>query len=172
MAAKIKKAQRLERARDMKYYPLALDVKNKLVVIVGGGKVALTKTQSLLKASAKIMIVSPELIQGLKKLNRSSKFKWIKREVQASDLKGAAIVIAATANEKVNKKVSNWANKKKILVNVVDQPALSSFISPAVFRKKQAIISVFTNGISPSLSRDIKNFLNDKWAEFFYFRGK
>ena len=168
---RLKRTERFERAKDLQYYPLALNIKGKLVVVAGGGKVSLMKVRALLKAFAKVRVVSPDLISELKKLNKNSKIEWVSRNIRSSDLKDAFVVIAATSDEKVNRSVSNWANSRKILINVVDQPSLSNFISPAVFRKKEAIVSVFTNGISPSLSRDIKNFLNDKWKEFLSSRA-
>jgi precorrin-2 dehydrogenase len=166
----MKRTDRLKRAKDTAYYPLALNVKGKLAVIAGGGKVAIMKVQALLKAGAIVRIVSPDLIPQLEKLHKTGKIEWIPRNIRSVDLKEAIIVIAATNDENVNKKVSDWANKKNILINVVDQPAISNFISPAVFRKKEAIIAVFTNGISPPLSRDIKNFLETRWNEFLAFR--
>jgi len=63
--------------------------------------------------------------------------------VRSSDLNDAVVVIAATSDEEANNNVFKWANKRKLLVNVVDQPHLSNFISPAVFRKKEAMVSVY-----------------------------
>ena len=165
-----KKEKRQERSRDLKYYPIALNLKNKLVVIAGGGHVALMKTRSLLKSKAKVRIISPELLPELKKCHKAGQIEWVPRKIRSSDINGALIAIAATSDENTNQNVSKWAKQKKIPVNVVDQPDLSDFISPAVSRKKEAIIAVYTNGICPSLSRDIKNFLNDRWNEFISYR--
>ncbi|MBF0252424.1 MAG: bifunctional precorrin-2 dehydrogenase/sirohydrochlorin ferrochelatase [Candidatus Omnitrophica bacterium] len=156
---------RVARAKNQPYYPIALNIKNKLCVVAGGGNVAIMKVEALLKAAAIVRIVSPELKGKLKTLYKNKKIEWLPRTICSSDLAGAFIVIAATNNDKVNKQISDWAKKKKILINVVDEPILSDFISPAVFRKKEAIISVFTNGIAPSLSRDIKIFLDKNWEK-------
>jgi len=166
------RAKRIQRAKDTQYYPLALNLKNKPAVVAGGGKVALMKVKALLQASAKVTVVSPLLVSELKRLNDNSKIEWLPRKIRSSDLNKATIVIAATSDENVNKQISNWANKKKILVNIVDKPSLSNFISPAVFRKKEATVAIYTNGVSPTFSRDIKNFLNAKWDEFMRFRKK
>ena len=170
MSKTSKTNQRLKRATELSYYPLALNIKNKLAIVAGGGKVALMKVKALDKAKAKVKIVAPELIPELLKLKKKLRLEWIQRRIKASDLNGAIIAIAATSDEKANKGVSNWAIKKNILVNVVDQPSLSNFISPAVLKKKEALIAVYTNGVSPPLSRDIKNFLNERWDEFLLFR--
>ena len=161
-----KKKKHSRRYRTKFYYPVALDIENKLTVVVGGGKVAQLKIQTLLDSKARVRVVSPELAPKLKLLHKSKKVQWVRRTVQLEDIKGAFVVIAATSDKKVNEKVSRWAKKSKILVNVVDQPAMSHFISPALLRKSIALIAVYTNGKSPSLSRDLKNFLKKDWDKF------
>lgn len=165
MTNDVKQNKRIKRAQNLSYYPLALNIKGQEAVVVGGGKVALMKAQALIDAGAKMTIVSPEVIAELDDLIKSNTVQWIARKVKSADLDGCCIVIAATSSQEVNEQVSTWARKKKILINVVDQPDLSDFISPAVLRKEQAIVCVYTNGVSPSLSRDIKNFLDQGWDQ-------
>lgn len=154
------------------YYPIALNLRKKLALVVGGGKVAERKVDSLLQAGAKIRVVSPEITEKLKGFAKRHKIQWLKREVKASDLKGADIVIAATSSSNVNKKVSEWAKKHKLPVNVVDKPKLSTFISPAIFKASKATIAVYTDGRDPVFSRDLKNFLKENWDEFLYYRRR
>ncbi len=154
------------------YYPLAVNLKNKLVVIVGGGEVAERKIRKLLEAKAQIKVVSPDITPSLKRLVSKNKITWVSRVVRRSDLHSAVLVIAATFNAVVNKSVSKWAHSQGIWVNVVDNPGLSDFISPALFRKGKAVISVYTDGQDPVLSRDLKNFLKEKWNDFLSYRRR
>jgi len=156
----------------LKYYPLAVKLEKKLVVVVGGGKIAQRKVQALRKAKASIRLVSPTATPGLKALHKKGAIDWVSRHVQNKDLRNAYIVVAATNELKSNQVVSRWARQRKIWVNVVDQPALSDFISPARFYTKNAIITVYTDGKEPELSRDIKNFLKGRWNEFLSYRDK
>jgi len=156
----------------LKYYPLAVRLKEKLVVVVGGGKVAERKVQALRKAKAFIRLVSPTLTPRLKALYKKGAIDWISRHAQNKDLRDAYIIVAATNEAKNNQTVSRWAKQRKIWINVVDQPALSDFISPARFYAKNAIITVYTDGKDPALSRDIKNFLKGRWDEFLSYRDK
>ncbi|MDP2941744.1 MAG: bifunctional precorrin-2 dehydrogenase/sirohydrochlorin ferrochelatase [Candidatus Omnitrophota bacterium] len=156
----------------MKYYPLALEVKNRRVLVVGAGAVAERKIKNLLKFGARIQVVAPLATAKIRRLAGEGRISWLKREFAAQDLKGSQLVIAAASNEKINKQVSKEAAKKKVLINVVDNPALSDFISPAVFSSKQAIIAVFTEGRNPVLSRDLKNFLKGHWDEFLSYRNR
>jgi len=154
------------------YHPIAINLKNKQAIVIGGGKVAERKVQSLLDAGARVCVISPVLTSELCRLAGTDKISWKNKRVEQKDLPGADIVIAATSDTQVNKTLSNWAKKFKILINVVDQPGLSSFISPAVFKKSKAIVAVYTDGKDPVLSRDLKNFLKENWNEFLSYRHK
>ncbi len=154
------------------YYPLALNLKNKRVVVVGGGKVAENKIKNLLLARAKIKVVSPVITRGLKSLVSKRKVTWVSRLARSADLRSAVLVIAATSSHSVNKSVSKWGGKRGAWVNVVDDPALCDFISPAVFRRSKAIVAVHTNARDPVLSRDLKNFLKENWGVFLSYRNR
>ncbi len=156
----------------MKYYPLALKVKDRRVLVVGAGGVAERKIKNLLKFGASIQVVAPLATAKIRQLAGEGRISWLKREFRAADLVGSQLVIAATSNGQINEQVSKEAVKNKVLINVVDNPALSDFISPAVFSGKQAIIAVFTDGRNPALSRDLKNFLKGHWNEFLSFRNR
>ena len=154
------------------YYPIVLNLKGERIVVIGGGVVAERKISSLLKAGERIFVFSPSITSLLKRLADSGSIKWIKRCVKKNDLDGAWLAIAATNNSVVNRNVSRWAKKNKTLVNVVDEPILSNFISPAFFRKEKATISVHTDGKDPVFSRDLKNFLKENWDEFLSYRKR
>jgi precorrin-2 dehydrogenase/sirohydrochlorin ferrochelatase len=154
------------------YYPIAIKLKGRTAVIVGGGQVAERKAQTLLEFGARVRVISPKLTVGLQKLFRYRRITWTRRVVQSSDIKGADIVIAATSDVTVNKNLSKLAKGAGIQVNVVDNPALCSFISPAVFRAGGAVVAVYTHGRDPVLSRDIKNFLREQWDVFLSYRNR
>src|SRR3989338_3097712 len=99
------------------YYPIALRLKGRQVLIAGGGKVAERKIKTLFKCGASVRVVSPDLAAGLRKLVNSGRIRWLNRRVKAADVRRADIVIAATSDAAVNKKISRWSKKKRILVN-------------------------------------------------------
>ena len=154
------------------YYPIALNLKNKFALVAGGGEVSECKVKGLLKTGARIMVVSPQVTPVLRRLAKQRKIKWVKRPVKHSDIAGANIMIAATSDQLVNKKVSLWAKQRRILVNVVDQTHLSGFISPAVLRTERAVVAVYTNGKDPIFSKDLKNFLQEHWDVFLSYRHR
>ena len=137
----------------MKYYPAFLDLKNKTVVVVGGGKVAERKVRTLLKAGADIKVVSPELTSGLEKLAGQGKLEHIKRNYRKSDVKDCFVVVAATSAPEVNLKIASDARG---LVNVVDAPSGGNFIVPSSVSRGSLNIAISTGGASPAIARAIR----------------
>jgi precorrin-2 dehydrogenase / sirohydrochlorin ferrochelatase len=156
----------------LKYYPIAIRLKNKKAAVVGGGNVAERKVLSLLEAGARVRVISPALTDQLVLFAKKKKISWVKNTVKPGDIEKADIIIAATSDRGVNKKVSALSRKSGKLVNVVDDKASSDFISPAVFKKQKAIIAVYTDGKDPVLSRDLKNFLKENWDVFLSYRNR
>ena len=156
----------------MKHYPIAVKLASKSVLVIGGGPVAERKVLSLLETGARVRVISLTLTPQLLRLKGLKRISWLKGRVRKKDLAGAKFIIAATDDRKANKDVSSWAKSKSIPVNVVDQPSLSSFISPAILRRGKAILAVYTDGKDPVLSRDLKNFLKEQWDEFISYRDR
>jgi len=156
----------------LEYYPVAVKVKGAHALVVGGGEVAQRKAAGLLKAGAKVTVISPKVTAALGRLAERGKLTWLKGKVVKNDIAKAEIVIAATDDTLINKNISSWAKKRGILVNIVDNPVLSTFISPAVFKNEKAVIAVNTNARDPEFSRDLKNFLKEQWDEFLSYRSR
>ena len=140
----------------MEFLPIFLDIKDKRCVVVGGGEVALRKVTSLLRSGARVALVSPQLSTSLENLRQDGEIDHLAREFQDGDLEGAHLVIAATDDGVVNRQVSELAKARRIPVNVVDQPALCSFLMPSVIDRSPVIIAVSTGGSSPVLARLIR----------------
>ena len=136
----------------MKYYPVNLNIKGRLCVVIGGGRVAERKVKNLLRYGGRVKVVSPDLTDRLSEWGSRGKIDYTRSEYRASHLKGAFLVYAATSDRKVNARIARDAAQRKLLVNVADSPPESAFILPAVFRKRAISISVSTNGLSPATS--------------------
>ena len=142
----------------MDYFPTFLDLKNKKCVIVGGGEVAHRKAKAVLKSGATTYIISIEFNKEFNDFPED-KCVLINDEFNSKHLAGATLVIAATDSLIINKKVANEASRLGILVNVVDEPSLCSFIMPALIDKSPVIIGISTGGNSPVLTRKIKEII-------------
>jgi len=137
----------------MRYYPVFLDLRGTPCVVVGGGAVAWRKAKALVGCGARVTVVSPSGVPPLAKLKRQRRIRWLRRRIQARDLREAFLVVAATDDQAVNRMVFREARRRRRLVNVVDQPALCSFIVPSVVRRGALTIAISTGGASPALSR-------------------
>ena len=139
----------------MKFLPIFLDLADKKCVVVGGGEVAQRKAKLLLRASAKVSIISVEFTQSLRELS-DNHCTLIEQAFTPNHLAGAALIVAATDSATTNKEVAKIATELNIPVNVVDMPELCSCIMPALIDRSPVVIAVSTGGNSPVLTRKIK----------------
>ena len=146
------------------YYPLFLDLTDKLCIVVGGGAVAERKARGLLNAGARVRLISPEVTRGVRRLARQGKIEVVPREYQEGDLDGAALAIAATNAREVNMRVKGESKRLSIPLNVADRPDLGDFIVPAVVRKGPVVVAVSTSGLLPVLARRLKEEIDLKLA--------
>lgn len=140
----------------MRYYPLHLDLQQRRVLVVGGGPIAEGKAEQLLEAGACITVVSPTLTPRLAELNAQTALEWRAGEFAETDLAGVMLVICATNQTVVNEAVAAAAAARGLLYNVVDQPALCNFITPALVTRGGLQISISTAGGSPSVAQLVK----------------
>lgn len=137
----------------MDYLPLFHDLKGRLVLVVGGGEVALRKARLLADAGACLRVVAPSIDQSLVALVAESGGESRARNYTADDLYGCVLAIAATDSEPTNAQVSADARTIGIPVNVVDAPELCSVIFPAIVDRSPLMIAVSSGGDAPVLAR-------------------
>jgi len=145
----------------MRYYPVNLNIKGKVCVVIGGGKVAERKIRNILLSGGKVKVISPELTGLLSQMVRRRRIDYRRGEYHPSLLEGAFLAYAATSDRKVNAQVAKDATRLGILVDVCDSARESSFILPAVLRKKEVTIAVSTGGLSPAESVRIRDRLKE-----------
>ena len=137
----------------MDFLPLFHKLKERPVLVVGGGEVALRKARLLAEAGASLRVVAPEVGEELQAL---AGVGVQLRGYQVSDLQGVVLVIAATDDEVLNARISAEAQALCIPVNVVDAPALCSVIFPAIVDRSPLIVAVTSGGDAPVLARLIR----------------
>jgi len=137
----------------MDYLPIFLKVRERPCLVVGAGKVAARKVALLLRAGARVTIVSPECCAEVQSLTAGADVNCVERGFQPGDISGMVLVIAATDDQAVNRQVSELAKQQGIPVNVVDNPGLCSFIMPSIIDRSPVQVAVSTGGASPVLAR-------------------
>ncbi len=140
----------------MLFFSVCLDLKNRPVVVVGGGPVAEGKLLQLVEAQARVHLVSPTLTETLQKLVESETITYRCGKFEESDLTGNFLVVCATNFQLVNEEVAKAAELRNMLCNVVDQPALCNFITPAIVSRGALQISISSAGQSPSVAQRVK----------------
>jgi len=132
--------------------PLVFNLKNKPVLVVGGGDVALRKVQTLMKAGAKVTLVATEVNEQLMFL-AGSQLQIIKSEYQPWHIEGQRLVIAATDDMELNQQIHQACESADIWMNVVDQPELCEFTFPSIIDRSPLMIAISTSGKAPVLGR-------------------
>jgi precorrin-2 dehydrogenase len=150
---------------DTPFYIACLRLSGRRCVVVGGGDVGLEKVEGLLACDGEVTLVSPEAIEPLQELAADGSIRWERRGYEASDLEGTFIVIAATSDTDVNIRVFEDAERRAMLVNVVDVPPLCNFILPAIIRTGPLAIAISTAGASPALAKRIRNEIAEEYGE-------
>jgi uroporphyrin-III C-methyltransferase/precorrin-2 dehydrogenase/sirohydrochlorin ferrochelatase len=140
----------------MEYLPIFLRARDRAVTVVGGGLVATRKVELLLRCEARITVVAPDLHRELRELvamTAKRVLRHVPERFAPHHLDGAELVIAATDSAGTNAAVAEAARARGVPVNVVDDPALSSFIVPAIVDRSPVVVAVGTGGASPVLAR-------------------
>jgi siroheme synthase-like protein len=133
---------------------------------VGGGDVGLEKVEGLLACDGDVTLIAPDAVAPLADMAAEGSIRWERREYAgAADLEGMFMVIAATSDSEVNIGIYEDAERRAMLVNVVDVPPLCNFILPAIVRSGPLAIAISTAGASPALAKRIRNEIADEYGE-------
>ncbi len=154
------------RNRRKKYYPVNLDLGGRVVLVIGGGKVAERKIESLIACGANVRLVSPEGTARIRAWARKGSIRWAPRSYRPGrDERGAFLVIAATDDARVNRAACRAAKAARTFINVVDVPELCTCTIPAVVRRGDLQIAVSTGGASPAFSRRVREELEQTFGQ-------
>jgi precorrin-2 dehydrogenase/sirohydrochlorin ferrochelatase len=139
------------------FYMACLKLKGRRCVVVGGGDVGLEKVEGLLACDGEVTLIAPTALPALQEYAREGTITWEQRPYAGEqDLQGVFMAIAATDDTDVNIAVYEDAERRAMLVNVVDVPPLCNFILPAIVRTGPLAIAISTAGASPALAKRMK----------------
>lgn len=138
---------------ELHFLPVSINITNKKIVIIGGGKVAFHKATILSRFTNQATVIAPEFDANFENLP----FKRITKKYEASDLEGAFLVYICTGNEALNEEVKNECEKLHLLASVCDNPLRCDFISPAIYKEENMAIAVSSNAQNVRQSIDIRN---------------
>ena len=151
---------------DTPFYIACLKLTGRRCVVVGGGEIGLEKVDGLLACDGEVTLIAPAAESALEEYAREGSIRWEQREYAGpEDLEGVFMAIAATDDTDVNIAVYDDAERRAMLVNVVDVPPLCNFILPAIVRTGPLAIAISTAGASPALAKRIKRQIAEEYGE-------
>jgi precorrin-2 dehydrogenase / sirohydrochlorin ferrochelatase len=133
-------------------------------LVVGGGPVALEKVEGLLYCDAKVTLAAPEAVPELRTLADQGRITWLAREYESNDIDGSRLVVAATSDIDLSRRVHADAEARGVFINVADVPELCTFILPAIVRTDPIAIAISTAGASPALAQRMKRELAEHFG--------
>lgn len=140
----------------MQLFPLFANLKNKAVLVVGGGEIAERKVRLVMAAGAQVTVLAPRCVDVLQALAQQGRIELINDHYHARHIADKWLIIAATDKRPINQIIANDAQAKRILVNVVDDPELSSFQVPAIVDRSPLIIAISSSGAAPMIARRVR----------------
>jgi precorrin-2 dehydrogenase/sirohydrochlorin ferrochelatase len=159
----------------MRYYPINLDIHDRRCLVVGGGSVGTRKALSLRACGARVTVVSPAVTEELSQEADGETLVLAKRPYREQDLLNVFLVIGATDDEALNRRVHRDAEDRGILCNIADRPEICNFILPSVVRRGGLTISISTSGRSPALAkklrRDLEKLFGDEYRVLLHIMG-
>ncbi len=129
-----------------KFFPLFIDIKDKLVLVVGGGKIAARRVNTLLKFGVRVRVIAPEINEDLKGLKDKNLIEVISRDYCSHDIDGCYLVVAATNKRHVNCLVGADAKRSGAFVSVADCKEESNFYFPAIFEDEGVVGGLISKG--------------------------
>ena len=143
------------------YYPVMLDVRGRLAIVVGGDRVAAEKAAALSASGAHVSVINPAFCDELLMQAEYKRVTLRRKAYEPGDLEGAFVVVAATKDAQLVEAIWTETQKSGQLVNIVDIPERCSFIMPSILRRGQLTIAVSTEGASPGLAKRIRQNLEE-----------
>lgn len=143
----------------MPHFPLFVDLRDRDVVVVGGGRVASRKVEKLLPFSPRIRVISPKATAYIEELATLGRLELIRRKLKLKDLLGAFMVIVAVDDVKLQERVYRYCLKRGIHCNAVDSPDFCTFLFPALIVRDELVIGISTSGKAPALSAGLREYI-------------
>lgn len=138
-------------------YPLFLDLTDRRVLVVGGGRVAERRVMTLVASGARLTVIAPEATEWLMGQSERGVLALYSREFAPKDVEGYLLVFSATGIDEVDARVATAARTVGALVNVADDASKSDFHVPAIERREHIQLAVGTGGAAPGLAARLRD---------------
>jgi siroheme synthase-like protein len=137
-------------------WPVNLLVRDRLVVVVGAGRIAARKVEPLLELGAVVVVVAPEVGPEIRAWSDGARLELRERAFRPDDLDSTWLAVTATSDPAVNEAVRRAGDERRVFVNAADDPAHCSFTLMSVIRRADLVVAIGTGGRSPALATWLK----------------
>lgn len=148
----------------MRYYPVFLDVRERSCLVVGGGRVGTRKVKTLLQCGARVTVISPEVTDELALMADQGRINWKTEDYRSSDLDDVFLVVGATDDQELNRRIHQDAEAAQRLCNIADQPRLCNFVLPSIVNRGDLSIAISTAGKSPAFAKHLRQELQRRFG--------
>lgn len=142
----------------MNFLPISINIEDETILIIGGGKVAIHKIESLERFTHQIKIIAKEVVPEIR---QRSFIEVVEKEYEPSDLDGHLLVYAATNDSALNSRIREDGKARRSIVNVVDKPGNCDFVSPAIYKQDNMTVAVSSNGENVFAAIHMRNQIRD-----------
>lgn len=153
----------------MAYWPVALDVTRRPVVVIGSARAADAKIRGLLDAQAWVVVIAPRLTPQVREWADAGELVAHLRDAAPEDLEGAVLVMAASPDRELNREVTQWARSLGVLVNCLDDRNHCDCLAMARVQMGSLTVAVSTGGRAPALARYVRErletLIDPAWAD-------
>lgn len=139
------------------FLPIAIDIADSKILVVGGGQSALKKIKILQRFDARIDVLAPEFIPEIHRLNVTR----IQKTFEKSDLSGYLMLYSCTDNKAFDRQITEYGRESGVLINVHDTPELCQFVSPAIYRDGNISVAVSSNAEDVHEAIRIRNLIQN-----------
>lgn len=156
---------------DKAYFPLFVDISGMKVMVIGGGKVAARRVDTLIYFASNITVIAPEITESLAALNKTGRIRCVERRYKKGDVAGADMVLAATDDRQLNDSIAaeckalGQESGRKILFNAADDKNLCDFYFPSVVIKDDIVIGINSGGHNPGKVKQVREKLEKESYE-------
>ncbi|HEV2423529.1 MAG TPA: bifunctional precorrin-2 dehydrogenase/sirohydrochlorin ferrochelatase [Terriglobia bacterium] len=144
-------------------FPAFLKLAGRNCLVVGAGPVGQAKIEGLLATGTAVTVVAPHATASVRSWATAGRLVWRTRGFEPSDLDDVFLAVVATPLPSLNERILQEAQRRRVLCNVVDDPARCDFYYPAVVRRGALQIAISTNGRSPALAQRVRKELEHEF---------
>ena len=147
------------------YFPMFVDISEKEILVVGGGKIAARRIRTLLDFTVHITVITPALDEKLRQYADLEKFRWVQRKYRESDITGSDkpdIVLAATGDTEVNAEIGRLCRSLGICVNVADKKEMCDFYFPSIVKTEEVVIGINSGGANPGATKRTREKIEER----------